>query len=336
MNSDANRLFAALKQEMAKVIVGQEDVIEKLFIALLCKSHCLLVGPPGMAKTLLVQSFSQALHLPFGRIQFTPDLMPSDILGTEVLQEDRQTGKKEWVFTKGPIFTQILLADEINRTPPKTQAALLQAMQEKTVTLFGRTEKLAEPFMVLATQNPIEQEGTYPLPEAQLDRFLFSIELGYPTAAQELAIAKLHTQKQNQVVQPVLTAENILALQEAVLQMKTPDHVFELAVKWVRATRPNPELVGTSVNALEKTVGASKTSDWVNRYVRWGAGPRAMQYLLLAAKARALIQGRPMPVEEDLRVLFQASMGHRIHMNYHAEAENVRTSQLVEQVLRSL
>lgn len=340
MISDASSIFAALKKEMAKVIVGQEDVIEKLFIALLSKSHCLLVGPPGMAKTLLVQSFAQAMHLPFGRIQFTPDLMPSDILGTEVLQEDRQTGKKEWVFTKGPIFTQILLADEINRTPPKTQAALLQAMQEKTVTLFGRTEKLAEPFMVLATQNPIEQEGTYPLPEAQLDRFLFSIELGYPTAEQELAIAKLHTQKQTESVQALLKAEDILALQEAVLKMKTPDHVFELAVKWVRATRPDPEYSNKAElgaeKASEKATESSKSQGWVNRYVRWGAGPRALQYLLLAAKARALIQGRPMPVEEDLKVLFQAAMGHRIHMNYHAEAENVKTSQLVERVLRSL
>ncbi len=317
--SDAKQHFATLIQEISKVIVGQEDVIEKIMIGLLCRGHVLLVGPPGMAKTLLVQTFASALQLPFGRIQFTPDLMPSDILGNEVLQEDRATGHKQWVFVKGPIFTQILLADEINRTPPKTQAALLQAMQEKTVTLFGRTETLAEPFMVLATQNPIEQEGTYPLPEAQLDRFLFSIHLDYPSHAQELAIAKLHTQKQENRVQAVLSPQVILGLQEAVLKMTIPEHVFELAVRWVRATRP------TADNPLPT----------VQKYVRWGAGPRALQYLLLAAKARALLRGRPMPIEEDLQSLFLSTMAHRIHLNFHAEAENLKPEDLLKQVLKS-
>jgi MoxR-like ATPase len=316
--SEAQSQFSRLRDEISKVIIGQTDVIEKMFIALLCKSHVLLVGPPGMAKTLLVQSFASAMQMPFGRIQFTPDLMPSDILGTEVLQEDRATGKKEWVFVKGPIFTQILLADEINRTPPKTQAALLQAMQEKTVTLFGHTEHLKQPFMVLATQNPIEQEGTYPLPEAQLDRFLFSIDLDYPTAEQELAIVKLHTRKQNQVIETVLKADDILGLQEAVLNMTIPDHIFALAVKWVRSTRPSlPE-----------------ASEKVQKYVRWGAGPRALQNLLLAAKARALIQGRPMPIEDDLKSLFLTTMAHRVHVNYHAEAEGLTVPQLLTHLLK--
>jgi MoxR-like ATPase len=315
--SEAKRLFETLSTEMTKVIIGQEDVIEKIAIALFCRGHVLLVGPPGMAKTLLVQTFASALDLPFGRIQFTPDLMPSDILGTEILQEDRATGRKEWVFTKGPIFTQILLADEINRTPPKTQAALLQAMQEKTVTLFGRTEILAEPFMVLATQNPIEQEGTYPLPEAQLDRFLFSIDLDYPSRDQELAIARLHTRKLQNKVQAVLGPKDILRLQEAVLAMTIPEHVFELAVSWVRATRPTED---------------NPVAD-VRKYVRWGAGPRSLQYLLLAAKARALLHGRPMPIEEDLKVLFPATMAHRIHLNFHAEAENLDTREILNRVL---
>jgi len=310
--------FQALRQELAKVIIGQEEIIEKILIALLCRGHVLLVGPPGMAKTLLVQTFASALHLPYGRIQFTPDLMPSDILGSEILQEDRATGQKTWNFVKGPIFTQILLADEINRTPPKTQAALLQAMQEKTVTLFGRTETLAQPFMVLATQNPIEQEGTYPLPEAQLDRFLFSLYLDYPSREQELAIARLHTRRSDAQVKPVLGPEDILRLQEGVLSMTLPEHIFALAVNWIRATRPTPD------NPIEE----------VHRYVRWGAGPRALQYLLLAAKARALLHGRPMPIEEDLKSLFLAAMGHRIHLNFHAEAENVKMNDLLALILK--
>jgi MoxR-like ATPase len=260
---DIPGILKKFQQEVSKVIVGQDDVLEKILIALLSRGHVLLIGVPGMAKTTMVNSFSQALSLKSNRIQFTPDLMPSDILGTEILQENKSTGTRELVFIHGPVFTQILLADEINRTPPKTQAALLQSMQEKIVTVFGRTEKLEEPFMVLATQNPIEQEGTYPLPEAQLDRFLFALQLEYPTYEQELAIVKKHTGKMTDKIQPVLERAQILELQEMVTSMTVSDHIFELAVKLVRATRPT----------------ADNSNKEVLKYVKWGAGPRAIQSL---------------------------------------------------------
>jgi len=234
-------ILERFQKEISKVIVGQDEVLEKILIALLCRGHVLLIGVPGMAKTTMVNSFAQALSLKFNRIQFTPDLMPSDILGTEILQENKSTGSRELVFIHGPVFTQILLADEINRTPPKTQAALLQSMQEKMVTVFGRTEKLEEPFMVLATQNPIEQEGTYPLPEAQLDRFLFAVQLDYPSYEQELAIVKKHTGKMTEKIEAVLDRSQILELQDKVMTMSVSDHIFELAVKLVRATRPTSD-----------------------------------------------------------------------------------------------
>jgi MoxR-like ATPase len=313
-------LFQRFQGEIGKVIVGQQEVLEKIFIALLCRGHVLLIGVPGMAKTTMVNSFAQALSLKFNRIQFTPDLMPSDILGTDILQENRTTGGRELSFTKGPVFTQILLADEINRTPPKTQAALLQAMQEKIVTVFGRTEKLEEPFMVLATQNPIEQEGTYPLPEAQLDRFLFSLQLDYPSYEQELAIIKKHTRKLTDFIQPVLGAAQILELQDMVMSMTVSDHIFEMAVKLVRATRP--------------TVDNSHRE--VSKYVKWGAGPRAVQFLVLGAKARALLHGRPTPVEEDIRHIFKSALGHRVLLNFQAEAENMTTDGLLEDLLRKV
>src|SRR4051812_39164138 len=224
-------ILQRFQKEISKVIVGQDEILEKILISLLCRGHVLLIGVPGMAKTTMVNSFAQALNLHFNRIQFTPDLMPSDILGNEILQENKSTGARELVFNHGPVFTQILLADEINRTPPKTQAALLQSMQEKIVTVFGRTERLDEPFMVLATQNPIEQEGTYPLPEAQLDRFLFALQLEYPTYEQELAIIKKHTGKMTDKIQSVLDRNQILELQEMVTSMTVSDHIFELAVK---------------------------------------------------------------------------------------------------------
>ena len=317
MPSEGQALLSRVKGEVSKIIVGQEALLEHILIALLCRGHVLLIGPPGMAKTALVRSFAQCLSLPFNRIQFTPDLMPSDILGAEILQENKSTGQRELVFIRGPVFTQMLLADEINRTPPKTQAALLQAMQERTVTVFGRTEPLAEPFMVLATQNPIEQEGTYPLPEAQLDRFLFSLVLEYPSQAEELAIVKKHSAPLEQSVAAVVTREEILRLQEKVLAMTVPEHVYEKAVRLTRATRPTGE------NPLAE----------IKRFVKWGAGPRAAQFLVLAAKARALLRGRPVPVEEDVVSLFPPAMGHRVQANFQAEAEGLDVGALLRTVL---
>jgi MoxR-like ATPase len=315
---DIPGVLKRFQQEVSKVIVGQDEVLEKILIALISRGHVLLIGVPGMAKTTMVNSFSQALSLKSNRIQFTPDLMPSDILGTEILQENKSTGMRELVFIHGPVFTQILLADEINRTPPKTQAALLQSMQEKIVTVFGRTEKLEEPFMVLATQNPIEQEGTYPLPEAQLDRFLFAIQLEYPTYEQELAIVKKHTGKMTEKIQPVLERAQILELQEMVTSMTVSDHIFELAVKLVRGTRPT----------------ADNSNKEVLKYVKWGAGPRAIQFLVLAAKARALLNGRPTPVEEDIRAIFKSALNHRILLNFQAEAEGLTPNSILDQLLK--
>ena len=313
-----NEILARIKAEISKVVIGNEALIEHLLIALLARGHALLIGPPGMAKTTLVRSFASSLHLPFNRIQFTPDLMPSDILGTEILQENKSTGQRELSFIKGPIFTQILLADEINRTPPKTQAALLQAMQEKNVTLFGRTEKLAEPFMVLATQNPIEQEGTYPLPEAQLDRFLFSLYLDYPSYEEELAIVRMHSGNMTNDVQAVLSQEEILKLQNAVYSMTVSDHVFEKAVRLARATRPD------AANPISE----------IRRFVKWGAGPRAVQFLVVAAKARALLRGRPTPTEEDVTALFKPAMNHRLQLNFQAEAEGIDVEAILDIVLK--
>ena len=318
-HAPAGEILSRIQSEISKVVVGNRDLIEHLLIALLSRGHALLIGPPGMAKTTLVRSFASSLHLPFNRIQFTPDLMPSDILGTEILQENKSTGQRELSFIKGPIFTQILLADEINRTPPKTQAALLQAMQEKTITLFGRTEKLAEPFMVLATQNPVEQEGTYPLPEAQLDRFLFSLYLDYPSYQEEMEIVRMHSSTIRQTVDAVLSQEEILKLQDSVFDMTVSDHVFEKAVRLARATRPDAE------NPISE----------IRRYVKWGAGPRAVQFLVVAAKARALLRGRPTPIEEDVISLFKPSMNHRLQLNFQAEAEGVDVDHILDLVLKS-
>ena len=317
---DGKELLSKVRQEIGKVIIGQESLVEHTLIALLCRGHILLVGPPGMAKTLLVHSFAQSLNLPFNRIQFTPDLMPSDILGAEILQENKSSGQRELVFIKGPVFTQILLADEINRTPPKTQAALLQAMQEKTVTIFGRTEKLTEPFMVLATQNPIEQEGTYPLPEAQLDRFLFSLYLDYPSLQEEILIVKKHSGKINSSINTVISQQQILQFQEQVFSMTVSEHVFEKAVKLTRATRPSPE------NPIIEA----------RRFVKWGAGPRAAQFLVLAAKAKALLHGRPTAIEEDVVSLFKPAMNHRVQLNFQAEAEGVNVDSLLDIILEKV
>src|ERR687890_2374350 len=268
--------YHALKAELGKVIVGQEAVIEELLIALFCKGHALLVGVPGLAKTLLISTLSRTLGLSFNRIQFTPDLMPSDITGTEVIEEDKSTGQRVMRFVRGPIFANVILADEINRTPPKTQAALLEAMQEHQVTAGGKQHRLQQPFFVLATQNPIEQEGTYPLPEAQLDRFMFNINVGYPTEEEEFQIVRLTTMNREIKLQHVLTGEEVLALQDIVRKVPVADHVIRYALQFARLTR----------------VSEGNVPDFVKDFVAWGAGPRASQYLVLAGKAPGLLKGR--------------------------------------------
>jgi MoxR-like ATPase len=308
------KLFSKFQREINKVIIGQETVLKKIFIALLCKGHSLLIGVPGLAKTTLVNCFAHSLDLSFNRIQFTPDLMPADIIGNEILQENKHSGNKKLIFHKGPIFSNVLLGDEINRTPPKTQSALLQAMQEKIVTVFGHTEKIFEPFIVLATQNPIEQEGTYPLPEAQLDRFIFSIEMDYPSESDEIEIIKKHSSHLTEVISPVLKKEKIKELQEFVLSMSVPDHVYEFAVKLVRNTRP----------------GNSTKNQLVNNFVQWGAGPRASNFLILASKGNALLEGRPVPANQDIDEVLHAVLKHRIVLNFKAEAENLKISRILK------
>ena len=304
--------------EVGKVIVGQSGVIEQLLISLLARGHCLLVGVPGLAKTLLISTLARVLRLKFNRIQFTPDLMPSDITGTEVIEEDHSTGRKAFRFVPGPVFANIVLADEINRTPPKTQAALLQAMQEHEVTAAGATHKLDEPFFVLATQNPIEQEGTYPLPEAQLDRFMFNLWVDYPSAEEEKLIVKSTTGGREAQLREVLDAEKILALQRLVREVPVSDHVVDFAVNLARRTRPKQE-------------GSAKQ---VNDWIEWGAGPRASQYLVLGAKTRAILDGRPTPEVEDVRAVARPVLRHRIVTNFSAEAEGVTALDIIEQLIR--
>lgn len=307
-----------ISQEIGKVIVGQREVVEQLLVSLLARGHCLLVGVPGLAKTLLISTLARVLKLKFNRIQFTPDLMPSDITGTEIIEEDHSTGRKAFRFVPGPVFANIVLADEINRTPPKTQAALLQAMQEHEVTAAGATHKLAEPFFVLATQNPIEQEGTYPLPEAQLDRFMFNLWVDYPSAEEEKLIVKSTTSGREAQVKEVLDAEKILALQRLVREVPVSDHVVEYAVALVRRTRPKQE-------------GSAKQ---VNDWIEWGAGPRASQYLVLGAKTRAILDGRPTPEVEDIRAVAKPVLRHRIVTNFSAEAEGVTALDIIEQLIK--
>ncbi|MDD4891788.1 MAG: MoxR family ATPase, partial [Phycisphaerae bacterium] len=297
------KLLAGLKT----VIVGQEQVIEEVLIAMFSRGHCLLEGVPGLAKTLLVRTLSQVLNLDFHRIQFTPDLMPSDIIGTEILREDRSTGQRHFEFVRGPVFANILLADEINRTPPKTQAALLEAMQEHRVTANAKEYVLREPFLVLATQNPIEQEGTYPLPEAQLDRFMFHVRVGYPSHNEEIEIVRRTTTHGSFEVEKVLTAEDIVQLQDLVYRIPVPDHVYQYAVTLVRKTRrEQPE-----------------APDYVRNWVSWGAGPRASQYLVLGAKARSILYGRGYASVEDIKAVAGPVLRHRILLNFNAEAEGV-------------
>ena len=310
------RARAAIREQIARVIVGQDQVVEELLTSLFTGGHCLLIGVPGLAKTLLVSTLAQAVRLSFNRVQFTPDLMPSDITGTEVLEEDADR-RRSFRFLRGPVFTNVLLADEINRTPPKTQAALLQAMQEYQVSAGGQTHALERPFFVLATQNPIEQEGTYPLPEAQLDRFMFSVYLDYPSFEEEVHIVGATTSAATAAASPVLDAARILAFQELVRRAPAAAPVIEYAVRLTQASRP-------------AAAGAPK---FVRDYVAWGAGPRASQYLVLGAKARALLAGRFAASIEDVRALAPAVLQHRILTNFTAEAEGVSSRAIVRQLL---
>ncbi|HDS01367.1 MAG TPA: AAA family ATPase [candidate division Zixibacteria bacterium] len=310
-----------IKSEVGKIIVGQDKVIEELLIAILSNGHVLLIGVPGLAKTLLVSTLARVLDLKFSRIQFTPDLMPSDITGTEILEEDRATGGREFKFVRGPVFANIVLADEINRTPPKTQAALLQAMQEHEVTAGGQTFTLQEPFFVLATQNPIEQEGTYPLPEAQLDRFMFNILIDYPSYNEENEIVRTTTALLEQNLEVVLRGEDIADLQRLVRRVPVSDHVIDYAVRLVRATRYSSD--GNSLDYIK---------DWVS----WGAGPRASQYLILGAKTRAILDSRPTPSVEDVREVAKPVMRHRIVTSFNAEADGVTAEHIVGRLIEDV
>ena len=308
--------YDRMKGEMAKVIIGQDEVVERLLICILSRGHALLMGVPGLAKTLMVNSLSKVMSLDFNRIQFTPDLMPSDITGTDILQETAE-GRREFEFVKGPIFANIILADEINRTPPKTQAALLQAMQEHHVTVSGRIMPLPEPFFVLATQNPIEQEGTYSLPEAQLDRFMFFIEVEYPALDEERRIARETTGAATREITPQVSGAQIMKYQELVERVPVPDHIYDLAVDIVRATRPDSE----------------DAPDFCQKLVSWGAGPRAVQYLIRGAKARAVLQGSYLVRQEDLEAVAHPVLRHRIITNFQAQAEGMSSTVIVDQLL---
>jgi MoxR-like ATPase len=310
--------YAALRKEIAKVIVGQETIVEQLLITLLARGHCLLVGVPGLAKTLLIRTLAQVLDLKFNRIQFTPDLMPSDITGTEIIEENTSTGGKAFKFIQGPIFAHIVLADEINRTPPKTQAALLEAMQEHRVTAAGQTYTLQEPFFVLATQNPIEQEGTYPLPEAQLDRFMFNLWLDYPSNREEVEIVKSTTGMFTPTLNHLLTGKEIMYYQDLVRRVPVADNVIEFAVRLVTRTRPRGELAPQFIK------------DWLS----WGAGPRASQYLILGAKTRSILAGRHTPDIDDVRHMAGPVLRHRLLPNFNAEADGVRTIDIVERLVK--
>ncbi len=304
--------FNNIKAEISKVVVGQDDIIKSVLIAIFSNGHCLLVGVPGLAKTLLVQTVASVLDLDFNRIQFTPDLMPSDIIGAEILGEDRH-----FKFIKGPVFSNIILADEINRTPPKTQAALLEAMQEKSVTAAGQTHSLPKPFFVLATQNPIEQEGTYPLPEAQLDRFMFNIQLNYPAFADELNIVKNTTSNKTVALQKIIHADDIQYFQKLIRDIPVTDNVLEYAVKLAAKTRPNTEFA----------------TEAVNKYISWGAGPRASQFLVLGAKCHAAVTGKYSPDIEDVKAVAEPILRHRIVRNYRAEAEGLTIEKIIKDLL---
>lgn len=309
--------YQQIAHELGKVIVGQQLVIEQLMVAIFARGHCLLVGVPGLAKTLLIRTLASALSLQFNRIQFTPDLMPADITGTEVIQEDRSTGVREYRFLPGPVFANIVLADEINRTPPKTQAALLEAMQEQQVTVGGEKHALPDPFFVLATQNPIEQEGTYPLPEAQLDRFMLHVWVDYPTEAEELEIIKRTTAEYTAEVQPALGAAQIINLMRIIRRVPIADHVARYALRLVRLTRRHE----------------ADAPDFVKEYVQWGAGPRASQYMVLGAKVRAVLAGRYYVRHEDIRALAPPVLRHRLRTNFNADAEGISTDEIIRRLI---
>jgi MoxR-like ATPase len=312
-----NEAYRLITEQLGRVIVGQQEVIEELLVAMFARGHCLLVGVPGLAKTLMIRTLADALSLKFSRIQFTPDLMPSDITGTEVIQEDKASGARELRFMPGPIFANVILADEINRTPPKTQAALLEAMQEHQLTVGGRRHTLSEPFFVLATQNPIEQEGTYPLPEAQLDRFMFNTFVDYPSEQEELDIVKRTTADVTARVTPTLAAEEIIELQRIVRRVPVADHVTRYALSLARLTRP----------------GQAGAPDFIREYVSWGASPRASQYLVLGAKARAVLHGRYCVAGEDIRAVAYPVLRHRIMTNFNAEAEGIKPDDVVRRLI---
>ncbi|MGH7162052.1 MAG: AAA family ATPase [Planctomycetota bacterium] len=315
--TDAHR---AVRAELAKQIIGMDRVIDEILVCIFARGHCLLVGVPGLAKTLLISTLARTLSLSFARIQFTPDLMPADITGTEVIQEDKATGQRAFKFLRGPVFANVILADEINRTPPKTQASLLEAMQEHQVTAGGRKYPLDEPFFVLATENPIEQEGTYPLPEAQLDRFMFNVRVDYPSHEEELEIMKLTTTTATPQVATVLGGKEILELQETVRRVPVADPVLQYAVRLVRATR----------------LDAPEAPAFVKEWLSWGAGPRATQFLILGGKARALLEGRFYVSHEDIRAVAHPVLRHRLITNYSAEAEGITSDRIVDRLLETI
>ncbi len=314
--TEVSSTYATLARELKQRIIGQDEVVRDLFVALIVQGHVLMIGVPGLAKTLIVRSLAEILDLTFQRVQFTPDLMPSDITGTEILEESGD-GKREFRFVPGPIFANLLLADEINRTPPKTQAALLEAMQERRVTVAGSTYELPSPFFVLATQNPIEQEGTYPLPEAQMDRFMFNLRVDYPNRADEIQILQETTRDEVKPVNKVLTGENLLALQHCVRQIPIPASVAEYAVDLVQSTRPN----------------SGSAPDFIQKYVQWGAGPRASQYLALAGKALAVMDGRFNVAKEDIIASAKLVLRHRLITNYRAEADQITVDGLIDKLV---
>ncbi len=317
---ELGKTYAAFKAELAKAIVGQDDVIEKLAICLFARGHALLMGVPGLAKTLLVSSVAETFDLSFNRIQFTPDLMPADITGTDIIQETGVGGKREFEFVKGPVFANIVLADEINRAPAKTQSAMLEAMQELKVTVLGETYTLKPPFFVLATQNPVEQEGTYPLPEAQLDRFMFLIEVDYPSAEEEKEIARATTGGARPQLDHLLDGEKVMAFQSLVRRVPVPEHLYDYAVAIVRKTRP----------------ALPEAPEWVRELVAWGAGPRAVQYLILGAKARAALHGNYMASLEDLEAVAASVLGHRVITNFAAESQGMSSKKVVERLIEEM